>query len=167
MKNNKRKMCSECPFRKNSMPGYLGPHTPEGLLKIVHGEGGFACHMDIDKVKYGGKDFSKLEQCAGAILHGIKSGKSFRHPQLQAQQKALKGSTELNNTLGLREFMEHHRDSPEAKKFQKFKEEKGLNEENKIEFNCSDCGKDFKTENDPLEIHTCPDCGSMKVSEVE
>lgn len=46
MKMNKTKMCEQCPFRADAPRGWLGPHSPAQLNKIIHGETPFACHVD-------------------------------------------------------------------------------------------------------------------------
>lgn len=42
--------CEECPFRKNSLPGWLGPYKDaQELLNIINGEIHFMCHMTLGK----------------------------------------------------------------------------------------------------------------------
>jgi hypothetical protein len=48
MKINLRKPCSQCPFRRNSLRGWLGPWDVEQLLHHL-GRGEFPCHQTIKR----------------------------------------------------------------------------------------------------------------------
>lgn len=45
--------CSDCPWARKSMPGWLGAYTMAEWLQAAHGEGTSECHTRVDK------------QCAG------------------------------------------------------------------------------------------------------
>ncbi len=97
--------CPECPFRKASPPGWLGPWNVEELISVAHGEGGLACHMDVNK-KGEGMDVAEYQPCVGAIMHANKTCKNYVNPRLAALQQQLKG-VDVSNILGF-EFREHH-----------------------------------------------------------
>jgi hypothetical protein len=86
MKYGLKLPCAECPFRKDSIRGYLGPDTGNpsafvnpaaGRVEIQKGvfvgcePSDLACHMDIDRemAANGGKkpDPDHLQHCAGAL----------------------------------------------------------------------------------------------------
>ena len=63
--------CIECPWRRDSARGWLGPYAPEKWVEIAHGEAAIACHITIDK---SGPDVASwdqpgLRQCAGAAIY--------------------------------------------------------------------------------------------------
>lgn len=62
-----KKACSQCPFRKISIPGYLGPWPgPSELLDQAFSETGFVCHQTIvrDELTLKFKE-EKMRICAG------------------------------------------------------------------------------------------------------
>ena len=104
-----QKPCGECPFRKNALPGWLGPwKSAEELLRPVMGEVGFICHMslqtDYDEAR--GIDESKHKLCAGSLICANKSFKSYRNPDLAAAQKKF-GRDE--GIMDQWEFVERHK----------------------------------------------------------
>jgi hypothetical protein len=43
--------CKECPFRKNSLKGYTGPHKHfVEILEIVHSDQKFPCHQRVNAI---------------------------------------------------------------------------------------------------------------------
>lgn len=61
--------CSECPWRRNAAPGWLGPHTAEEWIGAAHGDGQIACHLTINEDN--DDDLSKADTmttCAGAAI---------------------------------------------------------------------------------------------------
>ena len=99
--------CNDCPFRRNSAPGWLGPWSVEDLLmQIAYGP--FPCHKTISGSEM---DASKLPQCAGAAIFLNNKMQLSRDPALSAAQKALRGCTsELRATVFSTpvEFEAHH-----------------------------------------------------------
>lgn len=51
------KPCSDCPWRRAALPGWLGSLTAEEWLSAVHGEAQIDCHVQFDR------------QCAGAAIY--------------------------------------------------------------------------------------------------
>lgn len=43
-----RHICGECPFRKDSAPGWLGPHTVDEIMNAQQFEQLFSCHRTRD-----------------------------------------------------------------------------------------------------------------------
>ncbi len=54
--------CNDCPWRKQSLPGWLGPMAAEDWVALAMSDQPVACHMTLDE------DFSweGAFQCAGA-----------------------------------------------------------------------------------------------------
>lgn len=113
MKYIARPPCKTCPFRKDSLQGYLGPETVESIEKVVHGEGlGWSCHESIagkptmtdgkvDVRKYG-------TACTGAILSATKSCKSYREGPLADLQRTMRGHKSTSDILNAWEFRAYH-----------------------------------------------------------
>ncbi len=133
MKYTLKTPCKECPFRKASLPGWLGPSTgnPEKYARYVLGSveiepevyvGGepndTACHLSINNWLNHHKSNSdtvptkhehELEHCAGA-LHFL--GTSCKQPRDSEKADAI--DKVMENTKEpmikhLPEFLTHHR----------------------------------------------------------
>jgi hypothetical protein len=120
MKFTLRPPCAECPFLKKSLPGWLGPDSPESVWAKVHSddEFGYSCHMDVDKVAKVNEDADTeswrfdpdgTEQCVGALLHAKKTAKSYSDKWREAAREVLSKLIPLEGILGI-EFMAHHKD---------------------------------------------------------
>lgn len=57
--------CSDCPFRRDAIPGWLAGESPEWWMQLAHGEGSSECHTS-DK------------QCAGLAVYRANVCKSPR-----------------------------------------------------------------------------------------
>lgn len=104
MKNDLKKPCKECPFKKNSLPGWLGGETAQSTFDMVSHEVDFACHMTRDK------DVEKMSRCRGFLLFTIKSCKT---PKYNVELKKIidsmkKVTNDLTNILSIPEFFKHH-----------------------------------------------------------
>lgn len=83
--------CSDCPFSRASLPGWLGGGTVEDWVAAAHGEEQLDCHV------------LQGAQCAGAAIYRRNLGKLPRDPnalRLPADRDAVFASP--------REFTEHH-----------------------------------------------------------
>lgn len=112
MKISLRPPCKECPFLKKSLPGWLGPDTPQNVWAKVHSDGpfGYPCHMDAEKVKADDGDLQdpdSVEQCVGAILHASKTCKMYEDKFKESARKALASAVGTDSILGM-EFVQHH-----------------------------------------------------------
>lgn len=70
--------CSECPWRKKALAGWLGPNTAKEWIRIAHGEGAIACHKTVRK----SGDWEGASQCAGAAAFRANVGKRPRNPNI-------------------------------------------------------------------------------------
>lgn len=100
--------CAQCPFRKGSLRGYLGPwESPEELLLVTfsdsefvsgHGHPGFVCHMTIN---------NNEKICAGSLHCANKSMKLYRDQHMEALQASLP-EKDAENVMTSWEFTEYH-----------------------------------------------------------
>lgn len=63
MKFNLKKPCSNCPFRKDCMKGWLGKERTEDIVNTILNDGTFACHKTTEV-----KDEKEYSHCAGALI---------------------------------------------------------------------------------------------------
>lgn len=104
MKKNLREPCSACPFRKKSMPGYVGADEPASFIATAQGDCEMPCHMTVD---YDDSDWKKklaeVEHCAGAAIYFANQCKISRSPD------RLSLAADRDNVFSFpAEFLEHH-----------------------------------------------------------
>lgn len=90
-KRQHRKPCSDCPWRRASLRGWVGSATPEAWIQAAHGEERIDCHT------------IEGPQCAGAATYRANVGKLPRDSSLLTLPR--------NTTTvfgGRDEFLEHH-----------------------------------------------------------
>lgn len=83
--------CEDCPFSRESMPGWLGGGTVDEWLALAHGEVSSECHV------------KHTQQCAGLAIYRANVGKRPRDPlllRLPSNKKACFST--------IREFIAHH-----------------------------------------------------------
>lgn len=91
--------CVECPWRRVSGRGWLGPFTAQEWIDIVQGDEGIACHRTV---KHEGKWEGAL-QCRGAAIFRENIFKSPRNSEV------ITGPVNRELVFGSsREFLEHH-----------------------------------------------------------
>lgn len=83
--------CSDCPWRRDSLPGWLGGLQPGEWVALAHSEGSAACHTIRDKA------------CAGLAIYRANVCKSVRDP------KALRLPVDHNTVFSMPvQFLLHH-----------------------------------------------------------
>ena len=95
--------CGECPWRRESAPGWLGPFTVDQWLGIAHGEAPIACHETIqgDDDDW---DNGTIRQCAGAAQYRRNVAKRPLDPEV-----AVADEVDTVRVFGRpTEFREHH-----------------------------------------------------------
>ena len=104
MKDNLKKPCDECPFRKKSLKGWLGGETPQSTLDFVNGEADFACH----KTRH--KEESAMSRCKGFLMFTRKMCKipKYNKDLQTAVMKIDFKSPQLDEILTRIEFIPHH-----------------------------------------------------------
>lgn len=104
-----KKPCIECPFKKNSLPGYLGnmSYQPIEYLQHLNAIEPVECHLTVD---YNSDDHSNSKPCLGALQFMNNSGKLTRYYGSQ-QREAGKNKDVFSTTV---EFIEHHKKEVEV-----------------------------------------------------
>lgn len=65
--------CSDCPFRRDALPGWLGGGTVDEWVELAHGEGVSECHTLVGPG-------SEKYHCAGLAIYRANVCKSPRDP---------------------------------------------------------------------------------------
>ncbi len=110
MLNICKKTCNDCPFRKQSLPGWLGDYnSAQELHNIVMSEAPFPCHLTHTDEEISFEEAGTVEHplCAGALMYMRKAGKLPRNKELLDAMKSFPIS-ELDAILSYREFFQHH-----------------------------------------------------------
>jgi hypothetical protein len=80
--------CAQCPFRRASLPGYLGGTHPDVFGHLADSDVRMPCHLHLpDGVNYAaavepGSPEYAAPQCAGRAIHWRNQLKTPRDPQL-------------------------------------------------------------------------------------
>lgn len=72
--------CNECPWRRESAPGWLGPMDADEWVALVHSEEAIACHITIEEE--GDWTTPGIRQCAGAATYRGNVCKRPRDPEV-------------------------------------------------------------------------------------
>src|SRR5579862_6948711 len=80
-----RKPCAECPFRRKSLPGWLGGLTPDEFRWLANSEARMPCHSAAHGkgigIDYRNPD-PALPQCAGRAIYWANQLKRARTDEL-------------------------------------------------------------------------------------
>jgi hypothetical protein len=90
------KPCSDCPWARKALNGWLGGNTAEEWIEMAHGETHIECHVHPNV------------QCAGAAIYRANVGKLPRSKALLVLP-----SDKTLVFAGPQEFLEHHSKLPE------------------------------------------------------
>lgn len=69
--------CNECPWRRDAMPGHLGPMDAREWAQAAHGETAIACHKTLS-----GDGWEGASQCRGAAIFRENVCKNPRNPTI-------------------------------------------------------------------------------------
>lgn len=98
--------CSECPWRRESWAGYLGPLTAEQWIALAQSDFPIMCHKTIEE----SDNYEGTFQCAGAATFRANIAKSPRRPDV------VTGPVDRENVFASpQEFIEHHKHSEDFK----------------------------------------------------
>lgn len=129
MKTDLKEPCDSCPFRKVSLPSWLGPWTPWDLLMSIDADTPFPCHKTIaEDHEERGQPLEKMQSCAGAALFLANKCKLSRDPATARHQNLLR---QQENYTTLKdgvfktnvEFNDWHHPDNRAVNFDKLKKE--------------------------------------------
>lgn len=113
-----KKICNQCPFSKNSAPGWLGGEIDaQQTLDIMQHEAMFPCHKqrleDVEET-HDGVMSGKIPICRGFMVSArasckmFGSGGEFGAALLKLQQSMEITKEEKDAVLKRWEFLEHH-----------------------------------------------------------
>lgn len=109
MKLNRHKPCNECPFRKKSIAGWLGPWDITSILFQSNSEAGLPCHKSYDPLLRKGLDpilaMDKAHVCVGSLQSANASCKRYSNPVLKYMAEVVVKSEDI---LSVFEFRKHH-----------------------------------------------------------
>lgn len=109
MKYNLTKPCNECPFRRESLAGWLGPWDPDDLLRVI-GNSTFPCHRTVKPEDYHNEDAPHLESCAGMAIFLNNKVERSRNDSNRCHQELLRGSEHAPSVFRTgTEFLDHHK----------------------------------------------------------
>jgi hypothetical protein len=106
------KPCNDCPWRKTSARGWLGPMPAADWIRLASSDEPIACHATIDADENGDGDWSnpRMRQCKGAAIYRRNTGKSPRNAD-DARHSSEPDREHIFTSP--KDFMEHHRASME------------------------------------------------------
>ena len=102
--------CSDCPFRRKAMPGWLGGSSPEGFIDCMNRDEPLPCHQTIDYddpdwlLKWSAQEAGSM--CAGALIfmaNKLQRPRAKGFPTLPQNKAAV-----FANTV---EFVRYHREA--------------------------------------------------------
>ncbi len=99
--------CGQCPFRRTSMPGWLGEGNPESFIVEISMERPLPCHPTIDYedphwfAQWEAQEVGSI--CAGSLIMAANMGKRPRDPKFPK----LPANKEIVFKSHL-EFIDHH-----------------------------------------------------------
>lgn len=91
--------CTDCPFARTALAGWLGGSSPEEWMRAVHGETRIDCHAISGP------------QCAGAAIYRSNVCKQTRD---KTQLRLLANPTKVFSSAA--EFITHHMSKPRLRK---------------------------------------------------
>lgn len=102
--------CNACPFRKDSAPGWLGPHTPEDLVRQLQVAEYWTCHKTVTETISHDEAFdagNAVQHCAGAAAMMRNACKLPRDPFLMAYAIEVGKRDDVFSHWS--HFLEHHK----------------------------------------------------------
>jgi len=95
------KPCKECPFKKGSVAGWLGPYkTALQFIQDSFQQDGMACHMSVEA--------GDVKTCIGSLHCANNSAKQFQGCLL-VEQLAVRDDTDAaEQCMTAPEFIAHH-----------------------------------------------------------
>ncbi len=97
--------CRECPFRRESAPGWLGADTPENFIETTLADYEMPCHQTVNYEDPGWfTELDKAQACAGSLIffsNICKRSRDPKRPRLPADRTNV-----FTNPF---EFLKHHK----------------------------------------------------------
>lgn len=114
MDNVCKKLCNECPFSKNSAPGFLPGYNVTDFQNMMQRDIFFPCHMMMPDRDLTMEETSRLvkmgqmKMCRGYLESMIKSCVMPRDPLLARMRNEVKTEGISENSMSTHEFFKHH-----------------------------------------------------------
>ena len=103
-----KKPCDECPFREDSLPGWLSTYTAIELHTLVMNEFPFPCHMTHnDNLDWEEAGKYETPLCGGALRYMRKNAKSPRRQDIAIHVNSLT-QEDCKGILSTSDFFTHH-----------------------------------------------------------
>ncbi|MEK6828984.1 MAG: hypothetical protein AABY15_02575 [Nanoarchaeota archaeon] len=109
------KTCSDCPFSKTSVRGFLADYTIQDFKDFMNAEASFPCHKSMEE---DGKSLDEVTQdiedgkkpfCRGYVESMIKSAKRpYKNKKLIEAIELVKSQGLSENTMSIFEFIDFH-----------------------------------------------------------
>lgn len=84
MRFERLRACRDCPMKRKSLGGYVGPYGSADEMIAVAKEGPYACHMGPGN---GDPSHPQATQCYGAAVMANKSAHISRNPDVAEYQR--------------------------------------------------------------------------------
>jgi hypothetical protein len=112
--------CKQCPFRKNSLPGWLGNYDVGSIFRAIWKGFPFFCHSAINyKSKtWETKAMKDGKLCVGGLLFAHKilaPERECQHDEIRRARLAVVHYQDKIECMDAKEFGEHHQQGPEKK----------------------------------------------------
>lgn len=104
--------CDECPWRRASTPGFVGPHSAHEWREAIHSDAPIACHKTITAE---GETTTYTHQCAGAAIYRSNVHKLPRDPDVVTLPPDRERVFSRDS-----EFLEHHDLRPRMRRLRKW-----------------------------------------------
>lgn len=114
------RVCNECPFSSNSLPGYLGPHATNDIIQMMNFEHPFSCHLHRDEeTTYDDIKNGLVPVCRGFMVSASLSCKMFggslefgsdlKRIQDQVKKDMIEKEGSILNKV---DFIKYHKNNP-------------------------------------------------------
>jgi hypothetical protein len=108
MRSDLKAPCMACPFKRDSLAGYLGASSPEQFIETTMQDYSMPCHMTVDyENEHWEDDLDLAQQCTGAAIffsNMCKLSRDHDRMKLPPDTEAVFASTA--------EFIAHHNKGP-------------------------------------------------------
>lgn len=104
MLNDLKKPCAACPFKEDSLRGWLGGETVQSTLDFVNREVDFACHKTRHKKE------ENMSRCKGYLLFMKKQCKlpKYNKDLEKCVREIDYNEAQESNILSVPNFIKHH-----------------------------------------------------------
>lgn len=105
------KPCKGCPWRKDSLRGWLGSSTPVEFLQTSEAEHRMPCHNTVNYERDDWEEQASMApQCAGRAVHFANRCKKPRNPELLVSDSTDRELVFSNP----QDFIDHHTNDPKV-----------------------------------------------------